>query len=256
MTYVGVDWAGRGWLAVKWDSGGSWSGRVYPSMLNLWRDHRDDVQQILVDIPIGLPETDVRECDDEAREMLGSTRGRSVFTTPCREAVYEQCITDARETNEEMVGRNISNQTWSIVPSIREVDGFAREFPEAVGQIREAHPEVAFAGLCTDGPIEASKQSWDGWRERRDVLNQIVGGSGNGAWRAYCELSNQLIHDPPRYAPILGSGTEDDLVDAMALAVTAKLGCENGFEGLGGRSPEYQDDEGLPMEIVYAEPDG
>lgn len=247
MTYVGVDWARKGWLAVEWDGAESWRGTVYPSMLNLWRDHRETAEQILVDIPIGLPEDDVRECDRCARTKLGSTRGRSVFYTPCREAVYEQCITDAKAANRRALGRSISNQAWSIVPSVREVDVFVREFPEAVGKIREAHPEVAFAGLRADGAIEESKLTDAGRNTRLDVLDGVADGSRG----AYDDLERTLVHDPPRYAPILGSGTEDDVVDAMALAVTAKLGCENGFEAFGGD----EDAEGLPMEIVYAEPD-
>jgi len=246
MTYVGVDWAGSGWLAVEWDGDDGWRGEVYPSMLTLWRDHRDDAEQILVDVPIGLPASDVRDCDEAARALLGTTRARSVFVTPCRDAVSEQCITDAKATNEQRVGRSISNQTWSIVPSIREVDGFLREFEDAHGTVREAHPEVAFAGLCADGAIDASKLTDAGRETRLDVLEDTESGSRE----AYRDLERTLIHDPPRYAPVLGSGTEDDVVDAMALALTAKLGSEDGFEVLGGD----EDDEGLPMEIVYAEP--
>lgn len=245
MTYVGVDWAGRGWLAVAWDGDDSWRGAVYPSTLNLWRDHRETAEQILVDIPIGLPESDVRECDRAARDLLGSTRGRSVFYTPCRDAVYEQCITTARETNEAALDRSISNQTWSITPSIREVDAFLREFPAAVGPVRESHPEVAFAGLRDRGAIDESKLTESGHETRLEALDDAE----PGARDAYHDLARELVHDPPRYAPILGSDSKDDLVDAIALAVTAERGCESRFEVLGGG----EDAEGLPMEIAYAE---
>jgi predicted RNase H-like nuclease len=255
MTYVGVDWAKKGWVAVTLD-GGEWSGAVYPSMLNLWRDCGRDADQVLVDIPIGLPEGEkdegetgrVRECDRRAREELGSTRARSVFYTPCREAVYEQCIGCAKAANRRRLGRSFSIQVWSIVPRIREVDGFMREFDETTGRVREAHPEVAFWALNDRDAVEASKQTEKGREKRLEVLDDNAANAEAG----YENLERELITDPPRYAPVLGSGTEDDIVDAMTLAVTAKLGSENEFTVLGGD----EDNEGLPMEIVYAEPDG
>lgn len=56
ISYLGVDRAGDCWLVVK--TGGETLVTTEPSILNVWREHGtdDDVQEILVDIPIGLTE--------------------------------------------------------------------------------------------------------------------------------------------------------------------------------------------------------
>lgn len=35
-TYVGVDWASRGWLAVTVDDSAEWTAEMHPSMHSVW----------------------------------------------------------------------------------------------------------------------------------------------------------------------------------------------------------------------------
>jgi predicted RNase H-like nuclease len=100
--YVGVDWASRkGWLCVSVE-GGEWTAEMQPSLLSIWH-HHSNADTVLVDIPIGLPETARRECDRLAKEYLGSDRQSSVFYTPCRRAVEASSYAKERDRNRRRV---------------------------------------------------------------------------------------------------------------------------------------------------------
>lgn len=73
-SYVGVDWASRGGLTVATD-GDEWSAKMYPSIHSV-RFAYEDAESILVDVPIGLPESKRRGCDGRTKEFLGSERAR------------------------------------------------------------------------------------------------------------------------------------------------------------------------------------
>jgi predicted RNase H-like nuclease len=92
-----------------------------------------------------------------------------------------------------------------------------------------------------------SKHEDAGERERVRCL-EAVDGSIQGV---YDRFESAHIDDQPAWARRIGSSNRDDLLDAMALALTAKLGAE-GFKTLPEEPPE--DSKGLPMEIVYTHP--
>jgi predicted RNase H-like nuclease len=241
-TYVGADWASNGWVAATLDEADELAVGFYPTIWNLWHDHEaDPPEQILVDIPIGLPDAERRGCDEEAREYLESRRS-SVFWTPIRDAVYEDHLCVAKNAQVTKRGHGISNQTWAIVPRIREVDTFLRENDEAKRLVRESHPEVCFEKLA-DSRL-SSKRSDDGLAERRAVLDQFV----NDGWAGQTTILTE-----PDYAP---RSAEDDVLDAVSLAVTAKRVDDDeagSFPNGRGFDNPIRDGEGLPMEIVYPE---
>lgn len=145
--YVGLDWAGKGWFSVVLrddpDDEDEYETEVFPTILSVWHKH-SDAERIFVDIPIGLPEGGRRRCDEIAADKLGPDRRSSVFWTPCRDAVYATTLEDAKEINRKNTDYSISNQTWAIMPRIREVDEFLQEVEEARDPVREVHPEVCF----------------------------------------------------------------------------------------------------------------
>lgn len=63
--FVGVDWASGCWVVVATD-GNNVEITTEPSILNVWDRHKK-ADSILVDIPIGLPETSPRACDERAK---------------------------------------------------------------------------------------------------------------------------------------------------------------------------------------------
>lgn len=241
-TYVGVDWASRGWLTVATDDE-KWTARMHPSIHSVWFTHRD-AESILIDIPIGLPESERRDCDAEAKEFLGTQYANSVFWTPCRDATEADTYEQAKKANEACRGDSLSSQAWGLIPRIQEVDQLLRDSAQAREVLRESHPEVCFKTL-NNGPSLPSKHGDEGEKERNRCLESV----DDSIKGVYSSFETKYIKDQPPWARRIGGSNRDDLLDAMALALTAKFG-RDGFETLPKDPPE--DSEGLPMEIVYA----
>jgi predicted RNase H-like nuclease len=242
--YVGADWASRkGWLCVVLEDD-EWTAEMQPSMLSVWH-HHSDAETILVDIPIGLPESKRRECDVEAKEYLGSERSSSVFYTPCRAAVEAGSFDEASAINSDKVDSGLSSQAWGIIPRIREVEEFLTEV-ETVDTIREAHPEVTFAALNGGEALTSSKTKDYGIKARLDVLASHL----DGAAATFHKLVEAHIESVPAWQRRIGTGNREDLVDAFALAVTARSG-DGDLSTLPENPPT--DGEERPMEICYYE---
>jgi predicted RNase H-like nuclease len=238
MFVVGVDGCRGGWLAVRLSRDGTSECRIFPDMASLWSAHRR-AALILVDIPIGLPEAaNDRTCDKAAREVLGHRRA-SVFPVPCRAAVYAPDYDAAIKINERLTGKRIFRATWNLIPRMRQVDEMVQADPRARGIIREAHPELLFWGLNKKRPMTFYKKDAAGEAERLEVLQRIY----PGAKSHFLEFKKTL---PPK------SAAPDDLLDALAAAVTGLLGGTR-LQTL-PPSPE-RDRLGLPMEMVYFLPD-
>lgn len=240
---VGVDWAGNGWVAAIRDEG-AWSVEFYPTILNLWHPHRD-ATTILVDVPIGLQTSGKRAPDLTAKSILGGGRQASFFLTPTREAVYAPNIEEAK-ARQEPADFGVQNQVWAIVPRIRELDVFLREFTEEVreDQILEAHPELCFAGLNDGEPIAAPKGTEAGREARLAVLEAV----DPALVAAYEEAVDTLTK--PSYAPVVAGSKTDDILDALVLAASATRGPDE-LE----RIPAEPDRDPVldrPIEIVYA----
>lgn len=242
-SYVGVDWASRGWLAVEVE-GQTWTTRMHPSMHSVWFEHRD-ADSILVDIPIGLPEAKRRECDSAAKEFLGAGRANSVFWTPCREAVAADTYAKAKEANQTCRGDSLSSQAWGLILRIQEVDRLLQDIEDAQEIIVESHPEVCFTALSDDGPL-SSKHGETGEDERLACLERFDATVRD----AYNRFVERYIENQEPWARRIGSSNRDDLLDAMVLALTGKLSGGE-FETLPDNPPV--DQKGLPMQIVYAE---
>lgn len=179
---------------------------------------------VLVDIPIGLPETGERVCDRLARKIL-SRRAGCVFTVPVREAIYQKTYEDALMINRKKQGKGFSVQFWNIVEKVREVDLFLRENPSLVSVIKESHPELCFLRLS--GRLLASKHTEEGIKQRIDVL------------RRFLTLDvKELKKTEERLKVAL-----HDLLDALVLALSGQFSLET--------IPENppNDRYGLPMSI-------
>ena len=245
--FVGVDWAKGGWFSVGFDEVGNW-GSAFGKFEYLV-EHYSRAELILVDIPIGLApgKYEWRECDQEAKECLNApsvNRSSSVFLTPHRYVVEA-----AREAKADAVtprdfqgaleqinalrprGTKFSSQAWNITPMIAEVDGFMMSrTPEARPQVREVHPEICFWALNDDQPMQWSKKKPEGQAERVRILQSFEPRTP--------EILDAALADPGSHA------AEDDILDALAAAVTARLGYPDRLATLPASPP--RDARGLP----------
>jgi predicted RNase H-like nuclease len=212
MTAVGVDWASGCWVVVAVD-GDDVTMTTEPAMLNVWHEHGRGADAVLVDIPIGLPETPGRACDEAAGARLGNRHG-SVFDVPCRAAVEADDYAAASDAN----GGSLGSQSWWFVPQIREVDCFLDAYPAAEERVYESHPEVCYAafGDRTGHTPLGSKDTADGVDGRLSVLEAVHGPLG--------EAVRSLVaarRDGAAWHRRIGKGRIDDVVDAAVLAATA-----------------------------------
>ena len=230
---VGVDACRIGWaVAVQCED--SLTLQIHPSIEEVWTAQRN-AGQILIDIPIGLPDCSERTCDLEARRFLApGPRQRSVFMTPVRDVLDCGSYEEACTVNAQQTGKKISKQCWNIVPRIREVDTLLAADPAFRARTRECHPEVCFEALAGQ-PMAHSKKTPEGLRDRLAVLERHAAGSH--------DLVQTVADQHPKK-----DVAHDDLLDALVLAITASLP-ENQLRSLPASPP--CDTTGLPMQIIY-----
>jgi predicted RNase H-like nuclease len=185
---------------------------------------------VAVDVPIGLLERGARQCDVEARRLLGVRRS-SVFTPPLRPMLVAVSRAAASRVRHRLEGKRVSIQAWAIVPKIREVDRLLRGDPARRRIIREAHPELCFFFLNGGRPMREPKKTAGGQAERVALL---------GRW---CGAAPGALDERRR----LGCQA-DDIVDALVLLWTAER-IERG-EAITIPASPPRDACGLRMEMV------
>ena len=156
MKYVGVDACRKGWFAVCLSPNYRWDIEIFTAIGDLWNRFQS-AALLLIDIPIGLPESGKRKCDIDARKIL-KQRATSVFPAPCRQAIHANSYPEACRINKKILGVKLSVQTWNISGKIREADDLLLNNTMARRHMREAHPEVCFwisrheyGGQCLSG---------------------------------------------------------------------------------------------------------
>jgi len=227
MKLYGIDGCkGAGWVVAEDTGRPAFMVVAHDGLKAIFGEAERGGALVVIDIPIGLPETEpFRLCDREARQRVGARRS-SVFPVPCRAALAADGE-EASQINLRTIGLKLSKQSLAILPRIREVDALMT--PELQAFVREAHPEVIFAVL-NDGPLAHGKKSRDGEWERLCVLRKVG-----------------LVFDLTAERARLGARHvgRDDVIDAAACLATAKrlvVGVAQPIAPL--------DRKGLRMEIV------
>lgn len=222
MRVVGVDGCRGGWLAAVVEDTGvlgwQWASDIGDLLLR-------SADAVAVDIPIGLPDSGTRACDEAARSRLGR-RGVSVFSAPVRAVLGCATYGEARATLAALGGASMSAQAFGIVAAVRQADAAlsAQDEPRVI----EAHPEVAFATMA-GGPALPRKRSAAGAADRLRLLAR---------WRP--AVLNELSAVPAQ-APL------DDALDALACAWVAQRWVRGEAEVLGDGA---RDARGFVMRIV------
>ena len=230
----GVDGCKGGWLAFHFD-GKYWSENLFRNINELYSE--SDSELILIDIPIGLRETESSErlCDLESRKILNK-RKSSIFPAPSRLAIHCNRYREASQKNEEATGRKLSQQSFGIIPKIREVDVFiqSKEYDARRKRIREVHPEICFWGLNRSSEMNYKKKDTLGKCERIQLLGSYI-------------KDVEKIFDKTRTRYKKKQVADDDILDALVCAATAFFNSSLSTFPL---VPE-KDTKGIAMEIVY-----
>jgi len=158
--------------------------------------------------PIGLVDKGTRECDREARRILGRPTAGRLLAAPTRQFLpgRRQGIVTAR---------------------VREVDAFMT--PEHQAWVHEVHPELSYTCWNSGKPLAASKKRKDGQAERHRLIEM--------EWPdSLARLSGELgIH---------GGWQAEDLTDAFAALWTARRIARSEAMTLASATP---DSRGLRM---------
>lgn len=198
---LGVDACRSGWvgvlLAPETRPAALTSGSV-AALVELARESAP-LAVVAIDIPIGLPDSGVREADVLARRALKG-KASSVFATLTRSAYLAETYEEARTHNLEATGglSSASAQSYALRTKILEVEAWIRSNPGV--EVIEVHPELSFARLA-GAPILPRKKDPDGIAARRAALGAVG-------------------LEPPMWMRGIGFA-EDDLLDACAAAWTA-----------------------------------
>ncbi len=190
-----------------------------------------DCDLVCVDIPIGLSDDATpRQCDVEARRLLGPRRASSVFPAPIRSCLTAPDYAAANAISREVTGRGLSRQSFAILPKIREVDELMD--PMVQTRVREIHPEVCFWALNGRTPMQYNKKTVPGQAKRHNLLAHV-----------FPDLDDLLTQAPSRGCVL------DDVYDAIVAAWTAA----QAVRGRAATLPENPpfDSKGLRVEMLY-----
>ena len=191
----------------------------------------------LIDMPVGLSSKNFeRFIDFKLRTYLPKNKKSSVFTAPCREAVFSNDYNSAKKANQTITNRSISIQSWNISKKIRELDEFLMLQKNSNLLIKESHPEFCFINLNNNKPLIHNKKTKEGYIERLSILKRK-------------EKSLEPIIEKTLENFKKEKVKKDDILDSIALALTSKYWKNNGSRMI-SQTPK-NDEMGIPFEIYY-----
>jgi predicted RNase H-like nuclease len=168
-TLAGVVPCPAGWLVASAKLQGITIAPEAPQVFGTIRDvldYKPAFQVLALSTPVGLPDVPVqlgRQCDREARRLLGSPRASAIVSAPARVALHAKTYREAADAN----GGRLSVVAWTHLKRMAEVD--TEMAPYWQRTVFEVHPELSFFQLNDDHPLRFSKRSTAG-REEREVL--------------------------------------------------------------------------------------
>lgn len=200
------------------------------------REELNNYDRIFIDMPMGLEdEVYTRECDALLRKKLGAEYASSVFSPPIRPALHAPSYVEANMQSFEYTEKKLTIQSWNITPKIKILDEFLTSAPDLRAKVFESHPELLFMNL-NRGKIFQKKNTKKGLRHRLDLI------------KVHEPIAADFFRDIKEEFR-RNEVEEDDIVDAMVLALAANLSVEKGIKTLPENPPV--DSSGLKMAIHY-----
>ena len=165
-----------------------------------------------------------RQCDEEARELVGWPRMVAIRPVPSRKALHAATREEAVEIEPWLTRDDLRRFKW-----IRECE---REFqPFHQRNYFAAHPDLTFTQLNDDQPLRSSPFQQDGVLERMNLIREKLPG-----------LEEMVTRTPPP-----GAG-QIHMLQATGLIWTARRAAGRAMSRL-PRDPEW-DSAGMRMELV------
>ncbi len=170
----------------------------------------EDAGVVYIDMPIGLVQQkdEVRTIDENIRTELDNAFRSSVFTIPCKQAVYAANYKEASKINKEVLGKGISIQAWNICAKIKELDIFLEEHTQLKNIMKEAHPELSFQRI-NGNPLNHKKKTAEGKVERMLILESQF----EGITKIYKNFRKKFLKKDV---------ADDDILDSLVLAFEKK----------------------------------
>lgn len=219
----------RGWVVARAKIQGI---QLYPEEPELLEnlqdvlDYRPSFRVIALGCPVGLLEEPVqggRQCDHEARQLLGWPRSGAVLVPPVRKALDAPDY----ETAARLSG-GLGAVTWRLRHRIAEVDREMAPFRQRT--IFEVHPELSLYQLNDDKPMRYAKRTVNGMNERKALLKGRIQGMER-------IVDAEIKHVQPW-----------QLIDAAACLWTTRRIASRAMTRI-PEDPEW-DETGLRMELV------
>lgn len=229
--FIGIDGCRGGWVAAILEDD---LKLIFSQTLEELREEIISSSITLIDMPMGLKSQGVGEriCDIEARKFL-KKRKMSIFPVPCRQAVYSSSYIEANETNRRILGKGLSKQSYNLFSKIMEIDTLLSQDKTILKSIHEGHPEISFARIG-GGEMLHNKKTVEGFQERLAVIEEFLPVAGAAVETFMKRYKRSIV-------------AKDDILDAIALALAAKLSFSNGYLLIPEDSPV--DSLGIPMRI-------
>ena len=184
-------------------------------------------------MPLGLSNGEIpRQIDTLLRAHLHKGSKSTIFTAPCRPALYQETYAAANFLNKSMEGKGISKQSWNIFPKIRELDQFLIDHADLRSLVYESHPEYCFQRFNGMSPL-SSKHSTIGKEERISILGRLLPAMD------LSDFWNHIALAKMKYGTIM------DKLDAMVLSLAAQS-----WDRISYLEKYHEvDDLGIPMRI-------
>ena len=227
-TIAGVDGCGPKWLAIAQEPG---RHHYVAKVLQTEQLSSQTWDLIAIDIPIGLPDSGAREADIAARKFI-QPRGSSVFPAPIRPALSAASWRKGCDITCAVDGRRISQQTFAILPKVRDIDHYVRS-TTLCDRLFEVHPEVSFTAW-NRRPMLFPKRHRQGHQDRRELIASYFGEDAFDSVRAQVRGEKVAL---------------DDIADAFAALWSANRILVGGAARFPA-APHF-DSLGLPMHIWY-----
>lgn len=229
MKTGGIDGCKVGWLFISFDEGNErWEVLETKEQLE---EILLETDRTFIDMPIGLEDEEyTRECDALMRKEVGGNYSSSIFSPPIRPALAAPSYVEANMISYEFTEKKLSLQSWNITPKIQIIDDLLTDHSSLSEKVLESHPEHLFMKL-NDGEIFQKKNLKKGIKHRLGLIEEE---------EPIVDDFFRDIKEEYRRSEV----AEDDIVDAMVLALYAKWSKERPLKTI--PSEVEKDSKGFP----------